>query len=165
MSGEYSHEMVGGMRRRAFVRLVAAAPFVLSARAQTEATSHASTTGSPSFNLTQLLAEEMRNHGLPALAAAAMKCGVVVAAASAGLRKFGDLTRVTIADKFHLGSCTKAMTATLAAIFVERGRIRWDGHVHRPHQCRIHHRWPGWNGSRAGSGKTGCGRICFSRSA
>ena len=29
-------------------------------------------------------------------------------------------------DKWHLGSCTKSMTATLAATFVEEGKINWD---------------------------------------
>jgi CubicO group peptidase (beta-lactamase class C family) len=29
-------------------------------------------------------------------------------------------------DEFELGSCTKAMTATLAAMLVEQGKLRWD---------------------------------------
>jgi CubicO group peptidase (beta-lactamase class C family) len=33
---------------------------------------------------------------------------------------------VTINDRFHLGSDTKAMTALLAAILVEEGTLRWD---------------------------------------
>ncbi|NUP97978.1 MAG: beta-lactamase family protein, partial [Planctomycetaceae bacterium] len=32
-------------------------------------------------------------------------------------------------DLWHLGSCTKAMTATLAARLVEQGKIRWDTSV------------------------------------
>ena len=32
----------------------------------------------------------------------------------------------TIGDKWHLGSCTKAMTSTLLAIFVEEGVVNWD---------------------------------------
>lgn len=42
-----------------------------------------------------------------------------------GVRKNGDDTLLDVNDKFHLGSCTKAMTATLAAIFIERGDLSW----------------------------------------
>jgi CubicO group peptidase (beta-lactamase class C family) len=37
----------------------------------------------------------------------------------------GGIERVTLDDKWHLGSCTKSMTATLAAILVERGTLKW----------------------------------------
>jgi len=33
---------------------------------------------------------------------------------------------VTTNDQFHIGSCTKSMTATLAAMFIEEGKLRWD---------------------------------------
>lgn len=33
---------------------------------------------------------------------------------------------MTIGDRFHIGSCTKSMTATLAAILIEEGKIGWD---------------------------------------
>ena len=33
---------------------------------------------------------------------------------------------VDVDDAFHIGSCTKAMTATLAAKYVEAGTLRWD---------------------------------------
>ena len=40
-----------------------------------------------------------------------------------GVRKRGDETPVTLADKYHLGSCTKSFTATLAATLVEEGKL------------------------------------------
>lgn len=43
-----------------------------------------------------------------------------------GFRKWGDPTLATANDEFHLGSCTKAMTATLLAIYIERGLLSWD---------------------------------------
>jgi CubicO group peptidase (beta-lactamase class C family) len=43
-----------------------------------------------------------------------------------GVRKKGDPTKVTKDDKFHLGSCTKSMTSSLIAIFVEKGKIKWE---------------------------------------
>ncbi|HUF63078.1 MAG TPA: serine hydrolase domain-containing protein, partial [Verrucomicrobiales bacterium] len=33
---------------------------------------------------------------------------------------------ITLEDKFHLGSCTKAFTATAAAVLVEEGTITWQ---------------------------------------
>jgi CubicO group peptidase (beta-lactamase class C family) len=44
----------------------------------------------------------------------------------AGYRKAGDPTKLRVEDRCHLGSCTKAMTATLLAIFVDRGLFSWD---------------------------------------
>lgn len=41
------------------------------------------------------------------------------------MRSVSDETPVTESDRFHLGSNTKALTATLAAIAVERGALGW----------------------------------------
>jgi CubicO group peptidase (beta-lactamase class C family) len=64
-------------------------------------------------------------HGLPAVAAAVI-CDGQVHVAAAGVRKAGSDVDVTQADQFHLGSCTKAMTATLIAVLIEQGKLRWD---------------------------------------
>ncbi|MFI5347067.1 MAG: serine hydrolase domain-containing protein [Elusimicrobiota bacterium] len=70
--------------------------------------------------------EELRvKHGLPALGAAVVDRGSVTVRIS-GYRKNGDQTPAAKTDQFHLGSNTKAMTATLLALFVQRGRLRWD---------------------------------------
>ena len=59
--------------------------------------------------------EQLRvQHGLPGMAAAAVRDGEVVISAATGLRKLGSPERVTVADKWHIGSCTKSMTSTLA---------------------------------------------------
>jgi len=42
-----------------------------------------------------------------------------------GLRSVESDAPVTPTDRWHIGSCTKSMTATLAARLVEAGRIRW----------------------------------------
>jgi len=65
-------------------------------------------------------------HQLPSLAALAMRGGEVRVAGAAGVRRLGSPEPVTRNDKWHVGSCTKSMTATLAAMFVEQGKIRWD---------------------------------------
>jgi CubicO group peptidase (beta-lactamase class C family) len=43
-----------------------------------------------------------------------------------GVRRSDAPARATVDDRFHLGSNTKAMTATLAALAVERGALGWD---------------------------------------
>jgi CubicO group peptidase (beta-lactamase class C family) len=64
-------------------------------------------------------------HGLPALAAASVAGGEILDAGACGVRKMDGTERVTLDDKWHLGSCTKSMTSSLAAMLVERGVLKW----------------------------------------
>ena len=71
--------------------------------------------------------EAIRNkHDLPALAVVVAKDGQICDRVAVGVRKWGDVMPVTTNDVFHIGSCTKSMTATLAAILIEEGKLRWD---------------------------------------
>ncbi|MES2475723.1 MAG: serine hydrolase domain-containing protein [Verrucomicrobiota bacterium] len=72
------------------------------------------------------LAAYTQDGQVPALAAAAILDGKIIAAGVTGVRKFGDPTPATLDDKFHIGSCTKSMTATLAAMLVADGKIQWN---------------------------------------
>ena len=63
---------------------------------------------------------------LPAVAAAVVKNGKILAAGAVGTRRIGTNTPVTINDRFHIGSDTKAMTSLLAAMLVEEGKLRWN---------------------------------------
>jgi len=65
-------------------------------------------------------------HKLPALAAAVVLKGQVVALDAVGVRKAGTDVAVTRDDQFHIGSCTKAMTATLVGLLVEQGKLKWE---------------------------------------
>ena len=65
-------------------------------------------------------------HNVPALAVVVAKDGQIRDRAAVGVRKWDDATRVTTNDLFHIGSCTKSMTATLAAILIDEGKLRWD---------------------------------------
>jgi CubicO group peptidase (beta-lactamase class C family) len=65
-------------------------------------------------------------HNLPGLAAAVVRGGQTVALGAVGVRKAGSEEPVTRRDKWHIGSCTKSMTAALAAMLIEDGRLRWD---------------------------------------
>lgn len=64
-------------------------------------------------------------HELPALTVAVCSSTELLAAGVAGLRKIGDDQPALLSDKFHIGSCTKSMTALLAALLVERGALSW----------------------------------------
>ena len=63
---------------------------------------------------------------LPGITAFAVRNGQVIARASAGVRALGSPDPIAPTDLWHIGSCTKAMTATLCALLVERGTLRWD---------------------------------------
>ena len=80
-------------------------------------------------SLAALLENTRKEFGLPALAAAVAKNGRIVAAGAVGTRMLGRDIKVTLDDRFHIGSDTKAMTATLAGILVDEGKLRWDSTI------------------------------------
>ncbi|MCA9307240.1 MAG: serine hydrolase domain-containing protein [Phycisphaerales bacterium] len=63
---------------------------------------------------------------VPALSAAAADKTGVIFADVAGVRVARGSSEVERDDAFHIGSCTKAMTATLVGMAVEEGKLRWD---------------------------------------
>jgi CubicO group peptidase (beta-lactamase class C family) len=77
-------------------------------------------------SLDALLTPYLAKYDLPALAAAVVKDGKVVAVGAVGTRRAGEKIPVTVDDRFHLGSDTKAMTSLLAATYVEEGKLRWE---------------------------------------
>ena len=78
------------------------------------------------YNLASVLEPLREKHDLPALAAAVILDGRTYALGVVGVRKSGTDVNALPADPFHMGSCTKAMTATLIAMLVEQGKLRWD---------------------------------------
>ncbi|HEV7279087.1 MAG TPA: serine hydrolase domain-containing protein [Pirellulaceae bacterium] len=79
----------------------------------------------PEEDLSEIVAEKLRATKVPAAAMAVLQRGELRGAGVAGVRKRGADVLATIDDKFHLGSCTKAMTATLVGKYVERGDLDW----------------------------------------
>ena len=77
-------------------------------------------------SLDALLKAQSQQNNLPALAAAVVVKGKLVAVGTAGTRRAGMAIPVTQDDRFHLGSDTKAMTALLAAMMIEDGKLQWD---------------------------------------
>lgn len=76
--------------------------------------------------LTRVLENVRKAHGVPALAGALVTPDGIVMQAVTGERKAGSGVPVTLNDRWHLGSDTKAMTAFLAARLVEEGRLTWE---------------------------------------
>ena len=68
-------------------------------------------------------------HKVPALWAALVEGDKLVAAAAVGVRKSGSTEQVTVDDLVHIGSNTKAMTATLIAALVEQKKLDWSSTV------------------------------------
>src|SRR5688572_3991477 len=75
--------------------------------------------------LNELIEWARASQNAPALAAVVIRHGQVVERGAVGLRSTDATVRVTTADQWHIGSITKSMTATLAALLVEDGLITW----------------------------------------
>ncbi len=80
-------------------------------------------------DLTARVERVRAEHDVPALGAALIVGDRLAALGVSGLRRLGSDRAVQADDRWHLGSCTKAMTATLAAIAVEQGRLEYDATI------------------------------------
>lgn len=76
--------------------------------------------------LTGLVDTVRRRHAIPALGAVVVRQGAVAEKTATGRRAVDVATAVTVDDRWHIGSLTKAMTATLAGVLVEQSVLRWD---------------------------------------
>lgn len=77
-------------------------------------------------DLSKSVAVALQRSGLPALGAAVVTSNGLESIGAAGVRSWGSFVPVTADDQWHIGSCTKAMTATLVARLIDRGVLRWD---------------------------------------
>lgn len=78
------------------------------------------------LDIAEALKPIRRKHKLPAIAGAIVTSEGVVSMGAVGVRKAGVDVPVTIHDKWHLGSDTKAMTATAIARLIEQGHLKRD---------------------------------------
>jgi CubicO group peptidase (beta-lactamase class C family) len=94
------------------------------------------------LSLANALGAEMRDNGpvnidatleativrakIPGMAAVVLRGDHIIAQGVAGVRKKGATEIITIDDQFEICSCTKAMTATLAAMLIEEGKLGWN---------------------------------------
>lgn len=80
-------------------------------------------------DVSKLLAPLVEKHKVPALAVAVVEGDRLTKVGATGIRARGSEAKVGLDDVWHLGSCTKAMTATLCARLVEQGKLKWDSKV------------------------------------
>ncbi|GJQ29862.1 MAG: hypothetical protein HBSAPP03_17460 [Phycisphaerae bacterium] len=95
-------------------------------------------------DIAPLLTPILEAHKVPGMAAAVVEGDHVVMIGAAGVRAAGKPEAATIDDLWHLGSCTKSMTASLCAMLVEDGRLRWDQTIAESFPDLADEMDPGW---------------------
>ncbi|MFO1091369.1 MAG: serine hydrolase domain-containing protein [Hyphomicrobiales bacterium] len=110
--------MMLSMDRRAFVQALLAT-----------ATLPASASAAEVRDLKGMLEPIRVQNEFPALAAAVMKQGTLLASGVTGVRVRGTTIAAEAGDRFHLGSDTKAMTATLAGMLIDAGKLDWGATI------------------------------------
>lgn len=81
------------------------------------------------WELKPVLEDIRAEFNVPALGGATVTNKGIVVLDVTGKRKHGDPTPVETSDKWHLGSDTKAMTATLLGVLIQKGKaggLSWD---------------------------------------
>jgi CubicO group peptidase (beta-lactamase class C family) len=78
------------------------------------------------MNLVRECETLLQRYGVPAVGLARIGPEGVEEVACLGERKEGSGIAVTEGDLWHIGSCTKSMTAVLMARLVEQGLLEWD---------------------------------------
>ncbi len=81
---------------------------------------------SPSIDIAGALAPIRDAAHLPAMAGAIVSSRGLVASGVVGMRRIGSDQAATIQDQWHLGSDTKAMTATVIGLIVDYHMLRFD---------------------------------------
>jgi len=76
-------------------------------------------------DISDLLRPLLADATIPAMGALVIRGDAIIAQGVVGVREIGKESKATLGDKWHLGSCTKSMTATLLAILVSESKITW----------------------------------------
>ncbi len=82
--------------------------------------------GAQPHDLSPGLAKAVEHFEVPALAAAVIDSQGVIRRGVAGVSIADTDTPLDVDDAFHIGSCTKAMTATLVGVLVDEGVLELD---------------------------------------
>jgi CubicO group peptidase (beta-lactamase class C family) len=77
-------------------------------------------------DISALLAPIVAKYDVPGMSAAVVRNGELVALGAAGVRTRGKPEKIVVADRVHIGSDTKAMTAMLCGILVDDGKMKWS---------------------------------------
>lgn len=92
-------------------------PFVPNARGQAPATQAQRQT-----KLDRIVADAK----IPGLIAGSFESDGGLDLLASGIRKQAEDSRLKPSDRMHLGSCTKAMTASLIGMLVDQGKLKWE---------------------------------------
>ncbi|MBN1822571.1 MAG: beta-lactamase family protein [Prolixibacteraceae bacterium] len=79
--------------------------------------------------LKELLEKTIKVSGIPGITAAISDAKGLLLIESAGVRKTGTFMQITNNDFFHIGSCTKAMTSSLLAMLIDKGKLNWESTI------------------------------------
>jgi CubicO group peptidase (beta-lactamase class C family) len=79
--------------------------------------------------LGRVLSPICESHRVPGMVGAIVRGSRLAAIAAVGKRKLGSDEAFRVTDRVHIGSCTKAMTATLLGMFVDEGKLSWSSTV------------------------------------
>jgi CubicO group peptidase (beta-lactamase class C family) len=85
--------------------------------------------GDEDLELRDVIGAARSRWGLPAIAVLVARGCETLSQAASGVRMVGDAQEVGVGVPWHIGSCTKAMAATLTAIFIERGHASWESRL------------------------------------
>ena len=76
------------------------------------------------------LSEFRRQHGVAAIGASIVDSRGKIISQVVGVRRGDSTEKVCLSDSWHIGSCTKSITAALWARLVELGFANWDTPLH-----------------------------------
>lgn len=96
------------------------------------------------LDIDTLLEPIRAKHGVLALGGAIVGLDGPLEYGATGVRRHGKDVRVTKHDLWHIGSCTKSMTATLVARMVEQKRLAWDTTLAKAFPDLAKKMDPGW---------------------
>lgn len=128
MTGHRSFLKAGLKPAAMVVAVVTAAVVVVPAAAQPPKEKETAKL-KPDDKINDLLAPIRKKHDVPGMIGALVKGDKVVAIGAVGVRKDGSTEPIEVTDVVHIGSCGKAMTATLIARLVEEKKLKWDSTV------------------------------------
>jgi CubicO group peptidase (beta-lactamase class C family) len=125
------------IRRRDILRAAAAGGLAFGSRdsfAQTKGTEKkkAAPEQTPVLadeRVNQVLAPVRDEHRLPGLIGAILTGNKLAAIGALGIRKIGATDPFRVTDQVHLGSNTKAMTATVIGTLVDEGKLSWGSKI------------------------------------
>jgi CubicO group peptidase (beta-lactamase class C family) len=98
--------------------------------------------GPAGASLADLVTDLRKEHKLVGLAAMVMVDGKVMSSAADGERKKGSGVSLELGDRWHLGSITKSITATMIGRLVESGQMKWTDTIgERFPDASVHEDW------------------------